>query len=91
MKKSMRFYVSGSIQPVIFNRFIKENADKLKVRGFIRNLQDGRSEIFIEGSTESITKMAPLCRKGHKHSLIKNIEEKEERYQGFPDFRIIGF
>jgi len=87
----MRFYVSGSIQPVIFNRFIKENADKLKIKGFIRNLQDGRVEIFIEGGIDSITKMAPLCRKGPQHSLVKGIEEKEERYQGFPDFKILNF
>ena len=87
----MRFFVTGSTQPVIFNRFIKDNADKLKVKGFIRQLLDGKIEIFIEGPIDSITKMAPLCRKGPQHSLIRKVEERPERFQGYPDFRILNF
>ncbi|MDP4039443.1 MAG: acylphosphatase [Candidatus Pacearchaeota archaeon] len=91
MKKSMRFFVSGSIQPTIFSRFIKENADKLNIKGFIRALDSGKMEIFVEGDTNSVTLMAPICQKGPRHSIIKQVEEKEEKYQGFPDFRVLNF
>ncbi|PJC45124.1 acylphosphatase, partial [Candidatus Pacearchaeota archaeon CG_4_9_14_0_2_um_filter_39_13] len=39
MKKSRRFFITGSVQPVLFNAYIKENADKLGVRGFVRTLE----------------------------------------------------
>jgi len=91
MKRSMRFFVTGSVQPVFFNRFIKENADKLGVRGFIRNREDGRIEIFIEGDTDSVRQMTPLCKRGPQHSIIRKIEEQEERFQDFKDFKILDF
>ena len=91
MKKSKRFFISGSVQPMFFNQFIKENAEKLGVKGFVRNLEDGRIEIFIEGDVDSIERMAPLCRRGPQHSLIRNIEEKEEKFQDFKDFKILNF
>ena len=91
MKKSRRFFITGSVQPRFFNQFIKENADKLGIKGFIRNLEDNRIEIFIEGNVESMEKMVPLCRRGQQHSLIRKVEEKDERFQDFKDFRILRF
>ena len=91
MKRSMRITVSGSIQPVFFNRFIKENADKLGIKGFVRNAGDGKVEVFIEGNTDEVNAMIPICKKGPQHALIRNIEEKEERYQGFTEFKIMNF
>ncbi len=91
MKKSVRFFITGSIQPIFFNRFIKDNADDLDVRGFVRKLEDGRMEIFVEGDSEAVAKMSEICRKGSPHSFIRNVEEKDERFQDLKDFRIISF
>ncbi len=89
MKKSIRLYLSGTIQGVFFRGFIKENAEKLGVKGFIRNLEDGRVEIFIEGNIDEVKKMITICKKGPKHSEIKNVEEKVERFQDFKQFKIL--
>ncbi|HIG51812.1 acylphosphatase [Candidatus Parvarchaeota archaeon] len=91
MKKSKRFFLTGSIQPVIFNRFIKDSADSFGVAGFVRTLEDGRTEIFIEGNIDSVEKITPLCRTGPQHSIIRKVEEKEERFQSFRDFKILNF
>ena len=50
MKKSLRLYITGTVQGIFFRQFIKENADQNGVRGYIRNLEDGRVEIFLEKS-----------------------------------------
>lgn len=91
MIKSKRFFISGSLQPVLFNKFIKENAEKLEIKGFVRTLENGKMEIFIEGTIDSMTKMAPLCRKGPQHSIIRKIEERDENHQGFKDFKVLNF
>ncbi len=91
MKKAMRFRLTGSMQPVFFNRFIKDNADKLGVKGFVRSLENGVMEIFIEGDIDKVNRMAPLCRQGPQHSLIRKVEEKEEKFQEFRDFKILKF
>jgi len=91
MKKSKRLFISGSVQPMFFNQFIKENAEKLGVKGFVRSLEDGRIEIFIEGDVDSIEQMVPLCRRGPQHSLIRKVEEKEEKFQDFKEFKVLSF
>lgn len=89
MKKAVRLYISGNVQGIFFRQFVKENAEKDDVKGFVRNLEDGRVEIFIEGDLESVDKMIELCGKGPKHSQIKNVEIKEEKFQGLKEFKIL--
>ena len=89
MKKSIRLYISGTVQDVFFRSYIKENAEKLDVRGFIRNLEDGRVEIFLEGNGKEVDTMTELCKKGPRHAQIRGMEIKEERFQDFKNFKIL--
>jgi len=89
MKKSIRVYINGIVQGVFFRMFIKENAERYDVKGFVRNLEDGRIEVFLEGNTDEVNKMIELCKKGPKHSKIRNVEIKPERFQGFKVFKIL--
>ena len=91
MKKSIRLYITGTVQGLFFRGFIKENAERHNVKGFVRNLEDGRIEIFLEGDTNNVDKMIELCKKGPKHSMIKKVEIKEERFQDFKTFKILHF
>jgi len=89
MKKAVRLYIQGSVQGMFFRQFVQENAEKNDVKGFVRNLEDGRVEIFIEGDLDNVIKMIELCKKGQKHSQIRNVEEKEEKFQGLKEFKIL--
>lgn len=89
MKKSVRLYIDGTVQGVFFRRFIKENAEKFDVKGFTRNLEDGRVEVFLEGNVDEVKKMINLCKKGPKHSQIRKVEEKAERFQDLKNFKIL--
>lgn len=91
MKRTIRFTLTGSMQPIFFNRFIKDSADELGIKGFVRKLDDGRMEIFAEGDLEPMVKMSEICRKGSPHSFIRSVDEKEEKFQDLKDFRIINF
>ena len=89
MKKSVRLYINGNVQGVFFRGFVKENAERHNVKGFVRNLEDGRIEIFLEGNVDDVNKMMELCSKGPKHSDIKNVQTKPERFQDFKSFKIL--
>ena len=89
MKKSMRIYISGTVQGIFFRNFVKENAERYNVKGFVRNLEDGRVEVFLEGDVNDVNKMIEICKTGPKHSQIKNVEEKEERFQDFKNFKVL--
>ena len=90
MKKSVRLTISGTVQGIFFRRFVKDHADKNNVRGFVRNLEDGRIEIFLEGDKENVENMIAICKRGPAHSNMRKIEEKEEKFQDFKEFKIMG-
>ncbi len=89
MKKAVRLYIEGTVQGVFFRGFIKENAERHNVKGFVRNLEDGRVEVFLEGDIENVDKMIELCTSGPKHSQIRNVEMKDERFQDFKEFKVL--
>ncbi len=89
MKKSVRVYIDGTVQGVFFRGFIKENAERFDVKGFVRNLEDGRVEVFLEGNVDSVNKMIGVCSKGPKHSIIRKVETKPEKFQGLKTFKIL--
>ena len=89
MKKSVRVYISGTVQGIFFRGFLKENAERYDVKGFVRNLEDGRVEVFLEGNSDEVNKMIELCKKGPKHAQIRNVEIKPERFQGFKTFKLL--
>lgn len=89
MKKSIRLYITGTVQGIFFRAFLKENAERYNVKGFTRNLEDGRIEVFLEGNIDEVNKMIDLCKQGPKHSQIRKVEEKPERFQDFKTFKIL--
>jgi acylphosphatase len=91
MKKATRLTLTGTIQGIFFKQFIKEHAEKNKVNGFLRNLEDGRVEIFLEGENENVEQMVALCKRGPQHSNIRKVEEKPEHLQDFKEFKIFNF
>lgn len=82
-------YISGNVQGIFFRAFVKENAEKLNVKGFVRNLDDGRVEIFMEGNDIDIEKLIEICKQGPKSSQIKKVEMKNEKFQDLKNFKVL--
>ena len=89
MKKSVRLYITGTVQAVFFRVFVKQNAERYDVKGFVRNLEDGRIEVFLEGDADNVNKMIEICKAGPKHSNIKNVELKPEKFQDLKIFKVL--
>jgi len=89
MKKSVRLYITANVQEMFFRMFIKEHAERNNIKGFTRNLEDGRIEVFIEGDINDVNKMIELCKKGPKHAQIRDVQEKPEKFQDFKSFKVL--
>lgn len=88
-KKRVHVYLSGRVQGVWFRAYTKEEADRLGVKGWVRNLPDGRVEAVFEGEEEVVGAMVRWCHVGSPHSKVTGVEVHEEPYTGeFTDFQI---
>ncbi|MEM3521916.1 MAG: acylphosphatase [Candidatus Bathyarchaeia archaeon] len=89
MKVRAHVYVSGRVQGVFFRLETKEKADDYGIKGWVRNLPDGRVEAVFEGEKEKVDKIIEFCRHGPPDAMVKNVEIIWEEWKGeFKDFRI---
>lgn len=91
MKKAIRLFITGSLQSMFFQQFIKENAEANDICGFLRKLDDGRTEIFLEGQSDDVEAMITICSQGPKYAQIRNVEQKPDKLQDFKEFKILRF
>ena len=84
-----RIYVLGFVQGVGFRQFVKKNALKLNLKGYVTNLMDGRVEIVVNGSKENIEKLLKVCEKGTFFSEVKSVDVNFEKEEGFEDFKLL--
>ncbi|MEA3329925.1 MAG: acylphosphatase [Nanoarchaeota archaeon] len=89
MKKAVKILIKGTVQGVFFRNFIKENADKLRLYGFVRNLSSNKVEIFAEGDIDNVDKLFEICKLGPKHAIIKEVKIDEQPFQDFKEFKVL--
>ena len=87
--KTIRIFISGIVQGVLFRAFVKEQAENLGVNGYVRNLDDGRVEVVVEGYENEVNRMVELCKKGPAHSKVRDIEIEKISNQDFKEFKIL--
>ena len=54
VKKSLHIFYSGSVQGVGFRYAAERAANLLDLTGWVKNLSDGRVEIFVEGDKPAL-------------------------------------
>jgi acylphosphatase len=69
------WFVSGQVQGVSFRAFTYEAAADLKLKGWVRNLTDGRVEIVAEGSEKAIDQLLEKVKKGPPASRVDAVKE----------------
>jgi acylphosphatase len=81
--------VSGRVQGVFFRSETSYEAEKQGVKGWIRNLPDGKVEAIFEGEEESVKELVEFCRQGPRGAKITKVDVKWENYKGeFRSFEI---
>lgn len=88
--RTVRIKIDGLVQGVLFRKFIKDEADKLGLKGHVRNLGTGEVEVVVEGKDEDIDVMADVCKKGAAHSTVKKVDIQELNHIGFDDFKVLN-
>jgi acylphosphatase len=79
-------FVSGKVQGVFYRDTTKKEADRRGVRGWVRNLKDGRVEAVFEGDAQAVEDLVAWCRVGSplsRPTFVERADEPEEGAQGF--------
>lgn len=81
------FLISGMVQGVGFRYFTQRSAARHQVRGYVRNLPDGRVEALAQGLEKNVLDFRDDLTTGPRFSKVDQIEEivtdPERAYSSF--------
>jgi acylphosphatase len=70
-----KFFISGMVQGVGYRFFTQRIAARHQVRGYVKNLPDGRVEAYVEGPADKVEEFKNDLATGPEFSLIEKLEE----------------
>ncbi len=89
-ERRVEIIVTGMVQGVFFRVSTREVAQKLGVRGTVRNLSDGSVEIIAEGKEEKLNKLIRFAKNGPPSAKVYYTDIKWSNTKSdLPPFRIV--
>ena len=87
MLKALHAFFAGSVQGVGFRYTTERIARHFEVTGYVRNLPDGRVELFAEGEEQTLKDFLTALREGPMKENIRDLEvewgEAKVQYKSF--------
>ena len=85
MEQARRYFVEGMVQGVGYRFFVERVARQLGVAGYVKNLQDGRVEVYAIGPAEQLAELKRRLAEGPRGARVRRVAEEEaaavERYR----------
>jgi len=77
-ERRIRLLISGRVQGVCFRAYARDEARRLGLRGWVRNLPDGRVEALAQGDPAKVGRFEAWCQQGPSHARVREVEVVEE-------------
>jgi acylphosphatase len=75
--QAKRFFVSGTVQGVGFRFFVERTATSLGITGFVKNLFDGRVEVYAIGDPRQMNALKEALNRGPRMASVDRVEEQD--------------
>jgi acylphosphatase len=83
-----RYFIRGDVQGVGYRYFAERAANEIGVTGYVRNLSDGRVEVYAAGSEEQLARLAGRLRQGPRFADVRGVDEQEAALERHSSFHI---
>jgi acylphosphatase len=83
--------VSGRVQGVAFRASARDQALRLNIKGWIRNMSTGQVEGLVEGGASAVDAFLAWCKKGPPGARVDRFEVDDATvHEDLPPFEIRG-
>jgi len=87
-RDARRWFVRGRVQGVGYRYFAQRAAESLGVSGYVRNLDDGRVEVYAVGPAKKLSDLAGMLYHGPRWSDVRGVDEEQAAVQEYGSFHI---
>lgn len=70
-----RYRVRGRVQGVGFRYWLRQHAERLALRGWVRNCADGSVELEALGDADAHARLRELLRDGPRHAHVDAVDD----------------
>ena len=78
MSKTCRLIIRGRVQGVGYRAFLRHEAQRHGVAGWVRNRRDGSVEAVLQGSAEAVQSVIEHARRGPHGARVTDVEVSED-------------
>ena len=82
--KRAHLLIDGRVQGVGFRYSASIEADARGLRGWVRNLTDGRVELVAQGSEPAVESLIAWCREGSRFAWVRQVDVAWETAEDEP-------
>ena len=68
-----RYRIFGNVQGVWFRRDTSLEAQKIGIKGWVKNLSDGSVEVFASGTEDALLKLEAFLRSGSAKARVDQV------------------
>lgn len=83
-----RYFIRGKVQGVGYRYFAVQAAKALGVSGWVRNVDDGRVEVFAMGTPEQLSQLEAALWKGPRWADIRGVDVEEAALESRTGFDV---
>jgi len=87
-KIARHYVVRGRVQGVGFRYFVEHTAATIGVDGWVRNLDDGRVEVYAIGTPDELGSLEGFLWKGPRWSEVRGVDVRESGLENRRGFHI---
>ena len=80
--------VRGKVQGVGFRYSAIREAQRLGIKGFVRNSSDGNVEVWAEGSRKQLDLLLKWLHRGPPYARVDSVKTEEKEPRGYDDFSV---
>mgnify|MGYP006305636203 CR=1 FL=1 len=81
-------FITGRVQGVNFRAATRDQARQAGLRGWVKNLEDGRVEAVFEGNRAAVHRLVSWCHSGPVGAQVDHVEFRWEEPVGEDIFSI---
>lgn len=85
-RRAIRLLVSGVVQGVGYRDWARRTASELGLVGWVRNLADGRVEVWAEGERPALDALQTQAGEGPRHAHVTEVRADAVRPRGAAGF-----